>query len=1119
MNNKEPYLLARKQLVEDIKKELFGTEAADELVVDSPVKRYSTGMLFPFGYENRNKEEVAGTLADSDDESQNQTPDAEEGSDIEQASALANAFFPSVIGLSFYAKGEEPLLLASASYAVYEKIPWQEIFSPLEELPKKVGELQEFKDNFLYENKKVFARRKLGWENIDTVIAGVLDDKVEKSKIYTALHQIRLGHNDGAWKRVLKRVEIKIDGSLEREKVEEGLELVVNRRRKENGVTLFTVCLENIFDDGNDEHVFFQASIQVGGIDKRQVFLEYNTLAEKLADEEERSLAFLYRHKKTYAVGHGCAAEWKGSSAGGGPDVVYTMAVPVYELPAVDFSIRELPLNQAERVLSMKLLAGIEADDASIIKGLKAFSVSYVNWVKKLEARTDFPAEFGDEAKKNILLCKEVSQRMDAGIIRLESDAAAMKAFKLANKAMLLQSLHSDLQKNKTDVNKEEFEWPDPAKVAIEGKQWRPFQLAFLLLSLNGASDPAHKDRNIVDLIWFPTGGGKTEAYLGLSAYTIFYRRLKNGIQGGGTTVMMRYTLRLLTAQQFQRACTLICAMEKIRLEDASGNLGTEEISVGLWVGSQSTPNNIADAERRLADFRRTGHNLPSPLLSCPWCGTSMVTKAARGFDYAMKHKLRPGRMQLYCKEQRCPFNQALPVKVVDDEIYDKPPTLLFGTVDKFAQMPYRKGVASIFGLQGSGTLTPDLIIQDELHLISGSLGTMVALYETAVDFLCSRKGRVPKIIVSTATIRRAKEQCLNLFGREAKQFPANGLEIEDSFFTREDPAAPGRLYVGIMGSGKTQTTVAVRLAAALLTGVQSLKAEDAVRDNYWTLVGYFNSIRELGGFISLIYDDVGMYVNTLRERYGGTLRAVRILKELTSRESAEEIPRTLSDLSIAYPDKNAVDVVAATNMISVGVDIDRLGLMIVRGQPKLTSEYIQVTSRIGRKFPGLVAVLYNSARTRDRAHYERFLTYHASFYRNVEPSSITPFSVPARSRALRAVVVAMARHGLPGLGGEKDAVSFKKNITGVEEVKKFILARIQKIDPGEEEAARIELENIFEDWETFGSTQHDQGVYSNERSGRPLLVPAGNTVRGLWEAPTSMRNVDQECSVQIEDE
>jgi hypothetical protein len=321
------------------------------------------------------------------------------------------------------------------------------------------------------------------------------------------------------------------------------------------------------------------------------------------------------------------------------------------------------------------------------------------------------------------------------------------------------------------------------------------------------------------------------------------------------------------------------------------------------------------------------------------------------------------------------------------------------------------------------------------------------------------------------------------------------------------------------MGSGKTQTTVAVRLAAALLTGVQGLQFPDYIKDNYWTLVGYFNSIRELGGFISLIHDDVGMYVNTLRERYGGLLRAIRNLRELTSREDAEEIPKILGELSIPYPDKRAVDVLAASNMISVGVDIERLGLMIVRGQPKLTSEYIQVTSRVGRKFPGLVTVLYNSARTRDRAHYERFSTYHSSFYRNVEPSSITPFSLPARGRALRAVVVAMVRHGLIGLGGEKDVVSFNRQIAGIEELKKFVLARIHKVDPGEEKDAALELEKIFEDWEIFAKAQQDHGVYSNEQNGHPLLMPTGSSGRGLWEAPTSMRNVDQECAVQIQDE
>ena len=319
-----------------------------------------------------------------------------------------------------------------------------------------------------------------------------------------------------------------------------------------------------------------------------------------------------------------------------------------------------------------------------------------------------------------------------------------------------------------------------------------------MLLDVASVTDDDSADRSLVDLIWFPTGGGKTEAYLGLTAMTIFYRRFRHPAQGGGTTVIMRYTLRLLAAQQFTRASTLICACEFIRKDCESKEskykrytLGITPITIGLWIGGEHTPNTDDGAKTNLEKLRKaTSYSLEYAkdtynkfqVLKCPWCGTRMTperdgNKKIRGtFGYKMHGG---NHFALYCTRQACPFGNRLPVQVVDEELYNEPPTLLFGTVDKFAMLPWENRIGHFFALN-SGNRAPELIIQDELHLISGPLGTMVGLYESAVDALCRRKGNVTKIVASTATIRRAVEQCAALYDRDVSQFPHPALFVQE---------------------------------------------------------------------------------------------------------------------------------------------------------------------------------------------------------------------------------------------------------------------------------------------------------------------------------------------------
>ena len=436
------------------------------------------------------------------------------------------------------------------------------------------------------------------------------------------------------------------------------------------------------------------------------------------------------------------------------------------------------------------------------------------------------------------------------------------------------------------------------------------------------------------------------------------------------------------------------------------------------------------------------------------------------------------GRCVTYCGDDlgRCEFTEArapragLPVMVVDEEIYRRPPSLLIATVDKFAQMPWngltqmlfgkvtevcdrhgflspevddgqhhpaRNGLPSVKNRPHNFLRPPDLIIQDELHLISGPLGSMVGLYEAAVDELCSwtvdRKKVRPKVVASTATIRRAPDQVQKLFVRKLEVFPPQGTGIRDSFFAIQRPTGPdypGRRYLGISAFGRRYPVAMIRTYVAHMAAAQVLYEKyDRLADPYMTLTGYFNSIRELAGTRRLVEDDIKARLRDADQR-GLAKRRVRALEELTSRKSGTDIPKILERLEAMF-DKSLeaqraaerkagskvssavpYDVILATNMISVGVDIERLGLMVVAGQPKNTSEYIQATSRVGRSAsgPGLVSTVFNWARPRDLSHYERFEHYHETFYKHVEALSVTPFSARALDRGLTGVMVGLMR-------------------------------------------------------------------------------------------------------------
>jgi len=633
-------------------------------------------------------------------------------------------------------------------------------------------------------------------------------------------------------------------------------------------------------------------------------------------------------------------------------------------------------------------------------------------------------------------------------------------------------------------------------------------------MTLPSVAFPEDPDREIVDLIWFPTGGGKTEAYLGVTAFQIFYRRLMHGDRAGGTTAIMRYTLRLLTTQQFQRASTLLCACELIRR--GIPELGHEKISIGLWVGGETTPNEFQKASDRyielLAEERPSS---PFQVDRCPWCGTEIVPRKKSTDPDLYGINATPTSFSLFCPEQTCPFHEELPVGVVDEQLYRQPPTLLLATVDKFARMTWLEKVSEFFGAGGKRR-PPELIIQDELHLISGPLGTIVGLYETAIDALASWGGIRPKVLASTATIRRADDQCNGLFARPVELFPPSGLDAHNSYFSRTDNSKPGRLYLGFMGQGHTGSTAMIRVSAALLQSPKELQLTGDSLDAYFTLVAYHNSLRELGKTLTFARDDIPARIKVIA-RDLDNLRDILgdRTEELTSNIGGYKLSDMLNRLNLRCDQQDSISFLACSNMFSVGVDIQRLGLMLVNGQPKSTSEYIQSTSRVGRGVPGLVVCLLSPSKPRDRSHYERFIAYHSAIYRYVEPTSVTPFAPPSRERALHAVLVSLARHAL-NISANDGASSFREDLPGLSRAIDFIRRRVEQIDPDEAESTRLQIDDLVREWlsriENSYSLVYDSGQTARET----LLISHGQEKKDGWKTLNSMRNVDRSSIIKI---
>ncbi|HRI49662.1 MAG TPA: DISARM system helicase DrmA [Pseudomonadota bacterium] len=1085
----------RAHLVDALRLDLIGPAVDDlthaqEVLSTAPSQWYLGGFLVPFeAPDSQRGGEDTGEQLDL-----MERPGAGDDEDTPETASARRGFFPSSLGLSFLCPADAPPLDVTITWGDYQPL----------------GKEEKDGDAAADGTAEPRASRRSQWQRIPR--AAALQVTLQEGPPRT--------------------LEVPDSGCLQ---------LVASVRRVPPGssvpagalaVSLFLVNNRQPSpDSARDQGYIFQAVLTARCA---AGFIPRPDVSCQDGDEWDGKVADLqYRDEVEYVVGHNVAATAH-TDAQGRCCEVRTTWVPAAEVEKV------VPGRVKDVELSMEVLA--QAASGEQVRGmLSGLLTHYEKWIRQQVLPEDSRrAAVGRELLRD---AENARQRIQAGLQALDSPEVLL-AFRLANRAIA------------TALRQRACHGTDKSPASVEAPRWYPFQLAFLLMNLNGLAQPTHGDRKIVDLLFFPTGGGKTEAYLGLAAFTLLLRRLRHpGLGACGVSVLMRYTLRLLTLDQLGRAATLICALEQLRQADPA-QLGPWPFEIGLWVGQTATPNRMGkkgDSDEYTARSRTIAYQnddkrkpAPIPIENCPWCGTKFNPNSF----LLLPTPDAPLDLRVRCVSRRCAFNGAsesamLPILAVDEPIYRRLPCFLIATVDKFAALPWVGQTGALFGRverhdkdgfygpadpgQGrplGGRLPPpDLVIQDELHLISGPLGTMAGLYETAIDALCSTDPELgdgtprPKIVASTATVRRASSQIRALFGREEVEiFPPPGPDRRDSFFACTVPSSERhpRLYVGVASQGRSLKVVLLRTYLALMAAAQKhwqaaggASNPQNPADPYMTLLGYFNSLRELGGSRRIVEDEVnhrlGGYGSRRRvgEKEGVFARRQidDLPQELTSRVSTNQVADTKRRLALPFHETERVDVALATNMISVGLDITRLGLMVVLGQPKTASEYIQATSRVGRsdEKPGLVVTLLNVHRPRDRSHYERFCAWHRTFYRSVETTSVTPFSPRAIDRGLAGVTVALARHGLRELTAPPRAVAItahRRPLAFVADVLGRRAERHQEMTAAEAEALRQKLKGRVNDlldvWESIAHEKSSTGSglqYQRETGGDPPLL------------------------------
>ncbi len=919
---------------------------------------------------------------------------------------------------------------------------------------------------------------------------------------------------------------------------------------------LVTVYVANTGESEGDptSRSLFQAQLVV----TTPSVLPYPTKRD--SGQDDASLDLLYKDHPVQVVGHGtdATAQFDETQSSW---VLKTETVPTVTLPATTPDVADS--HGVPYAIGMNDLAEMNHD---AVHSVNRILNDYAAWITKQESELQ---KITDErlhqaAVTNLSACKDFLEDMRSGWQLVQSRNDVRTVLCWTSRAMNLQRRASMASTRPTTIVVEGKE----RAVTVEGTSphagqpgdqaaWRPFQIAFILAALPAAMDPTHAKRHDVDIIWMPTGGGKTEAYLGLAAFTILWERSKIIADGRkvvpSVNVLMRYTLRLLTAQQVQRASALMCALEMLRLQYPQ-ELGDKPFRIGAYLGRAATPNTCKDAARLWGYMDKNPTKEVSDggllLTRCPWCAAQMgpVEGGVAGYRKVNSRRAKGGvRVQACCPDTSCPFSYSgnaaqpggLPVLEVDEDIFNARPVFVVGTIDKFAQIAWRSDTRALFGLTATDgrvhrvAPAPSLFIQDELHLIAGPLGSLDALYEVALEHLCTYdNGHAPRIVAATATTKSYEQQVLRLYGRSnSRLVPPPALSIEDSFFSYVDHSKPAKTYVAVCAPGYGSNVQAqLRSLSALVHAGGTLDTLDANADPWWSNLVFFSSRRSLG--LQLAACETGLRKSNYRlsqlsglrigrEAESGNrhaTRAVHTIKELTA-TSRDNVTQVLAQLDIPKDQKKSIDLCFATSMIEVGVDVPRLGLMTVMGQPKSYSQYIQVTGRVGRtdKSPGLVVVVLSPHAVRDRSHYETFTSTHQRLYASVEPVSITPFTPQALERGLAGAVSGALRntHDLEdptplikdnglhvALGPWRDRIEAVGNTRG-------------QITLNEEEARLARL----------AATARQDSPYlrwgdAGKETEHALLTPLGeanfDTSFKVWPIPLSMRSVDAETAVRV---
>lgn len=1186
----------------------WGVADNEEIISDYPLIRYFTGVLFPDktnpdtqldsdtaeveneSEENEELEEsnIKKEVLDIIEENSVSTK-KENGEDLKLSQ---NSFFPTNIGLTICLTDSVENVDVDFSFGLY----YQPTFKEKKIKINKAGYDSFFEDKIPYQlpfkDKLKFNGEFMFLENDLEGHSGGGDKT--RSGDYQSFDEFRNSENlvgtsakyyigylekliSRAWKRkhILRKLTIKVEptsepipielpDNLHKElKVGYNVKTYFHQGRKYVKIQLVNTSVphpKNKFSNKNEKlnsKCLFQTDISVTS----NKILPYKTQYERFPfDKEAEKLNFIYRKIKSFGIGHNCAVDWEGEK----PTTIKTSFLPHADIKDVKNDFEDTNDTKLNDALNIKNLSTFGFPKNKVIESLKYFISLYEQWIINQELKTK-NLDFNDIETSLDIISKQTENlsRLKESIVLLEEDNI-FKAFQMANTAMYIQMITSndkdfgkdekELSELTNNINYNSFDFfrkYNAEQRKIDGKikfilKYRPFQLAFMLLSIDGVVNNLSKSRKeIVDLIWFPTGGGKTEAYLAVTALTIIWRRLNNEIGYEGTTVIMRYTLRLLTAQQFERASRLISALEFLRQQpEFKAILRTEPISIGLWVGMASTPNKLEVAKKKIDEIekecdRKNGNPKEKNIFqisACPWCGTKLISKNEDKWDYGFDYTRTD--LNLNCLNKNCAFHKKLPIQVVDELLYENPPTLLFGTVDKFAMLAWQEKAFMFFNTHDDSKLPPDLIIQDELHLLSGPLGSITGIYESVIELLSTKNGHAPKIIASTATTRNTDSQIKKLYGnRNVNVFPPTGITQEDSFFAREDISKSKKRYLGFMPTGKTAIDTQLQILAHLLVARLEVYLDDKTKgsaNNYWSIVSYYNSLRDVGRTNNKVGDEITTYTGYLQNRLASIfpghiddymynyLGIYSRTKELTSRIQSERIKETLSEIEREFSEKNfstdekgrkylndVVDIILATNMISVGIDISRLNIMLLNGMPKNIAEYIQASSRVGRSTKGLAITLYDPNRAREKSYFEHFKTFHQTFYKSVEPLSVTPFTENTINKMLSSILVAFIRQNYPGeLNRKNQAGYFTKD--KIQPLLDFIKNRFinQKDDC---ELFEREIKRLADEWEEKISQVNLQ------KYDEILLKPGEHDGDNEdWILMQSMREVDTNTYIQI---